>query len=100
MPADWFIAKVLWTDSYELLTEHVASRRFRQVLTIGEVVKVGAIATLTALQQEACNAVGIEQRAVREADRALGKARAAVWAKLDELWTVAHAEPAASEVSQ
>lgn len=89
MPSDWFVATVLWADDYEILTQHEPPSRqprlLRQVLPIESVRAVGDGGTLAEFKKEACQAVEDEQRKVREMESELGRARDAVWAKLDEL---------------
>lgn len=89
LPMDWFMATVLWADADEILTQHEPPSRqppqLRQVMSIDSVRAVGDDETLMTFRKEACEAVEAEQRKVRELESELGRARNAVWAKLDEL---------------
>lgn len=87
LPGDWFVAKVLWADGEEILTEHEAPShgRCRQVLTIAHVRAIGSISELGQFKETSRVAVADLSRRVREAESALGDARKAVWDKLDDL---------------
>jgi hypothetical protein len=87
MPDDWFLAKVLWTDGDDVLTEHAppGGDRYRQVLHVAHVRAIGSIPELAEFQHKAREAVAEMTSQVKVAEAELGRARAAVWAKLDQI---------------
>ncbi len=94
-PADWFVATVLLVAGDEVATMHMPpshSGVMRQFLPITHVRAVAAGDQYVALKRfrdEAHEAVTAEWRAVQAAEKALGDARAAAWAKLDEIGATA-----------
>ena len=87
-PRHWFVANVLWADRHEILTEHQlpdSGEMQRQVLDIAYVRAVGPTRYLARYQRVCCEAVDALDRAIYDAEQALGAARDALWAKLDEL---------------
>lgn len=88
MPEDWQIARVLWADGEDvLLDRHSRSvgEDFRQVLTIDHVRAVGDVSFLIDFKERCRKAVKELSDRVHDCETALGAARAAVWAKLDEI---------------
>lgn len=86
LPSDWFIAKVLWADRNDVLTEHAmpASRNIcRQVLSIEQVRRVGPIGELMEYRESRRKAVAELAEKVREAERALHLARTAVYSGIE-----------------
>lgn len=89
LPSDWFIAKVLWFDASDVVTEHrppSGGEPYRQVFGRSYVVASGAYLNLAHRQDEARKAVAELQAAVRDAEAALSRAREAVWERLDQEW--------------
>lgn len=87
MPSDWFGAIVMWVGGPDILTEHTPAggQCYRQVLDISHVRAVGSWEELRAYQRRCQELVDAEQKKVWETESALGRARDAVWAKLDEI---------------
>lgn len=87
MPCDWFIARALWHDGEDVLTEHTPPSgmpsKARQVLHIGEVLAAGTYGGMADVRTRAVREVEVLHRRMREAEDALRDARAAVWAALD-----------------
>ena len=87
MPSDWLFCKVLLVAGNEIATEHEASGGMqRQFQHIDRVLLVGDVPRLAAFKRNAIRAVAKLQKRVRDREHALGQARDAVWAKLDEIW--------------
>jgi hypothetical protein len=88
MPSHWWHATVIYVAGDEIATEHTPpsnSRPQRQFLPITDVRAVGSYAFLREFQETATKAVGDLSKGVDDATQALGRARDAVWAKLDEI---------------
>ncbi len=89
MPGDWWLAKVLWTDGTEILTEHQPPggipERYLQVLEIEYVRAVGTISELVAFKRRCAEAVKKKQARVRRCEDTLADARKAMWHELDKI---------------
>jgi hypothetical protein len=88
LPSDWYLGEVLWADERDVLidrSDQTGTRHWRDVLPIESVRAVGSIAELVDIQHAAAGAVRALSQNVRECETALGTARAAVWAKVEEL---------------
>ncbi|HEX2255629.1 MAG TPA: hypothetical protein VHG92_02820 [Afifellaceae bacterium] len=92
-PWHWHYGRVVWADERDALIERGSwhGESWREVVSIHEVRAVGDIAELGRVKQLASEAVRELQKRVDEATSELGRARDALFAKLDEL---AEAEPA------
>lgn len=88
MPADWHIGRVVWTDGVEVLVEQYGlggNNPHKALHDAGYVRAIGDVPTLGAFRRKAEAAVDGLWQQVRDAEVALGAARDAVWAKLDEI---------------
>jgi hypothetical protein len=88
LPCDWFLAKVLWTDGADVLTEHrmpASHDVCRQVLSIDQVRSVGSIADVMAFQESCRKSVADFSNKVHDAERALGEARRAVYREIERI---------------
>ncbi len=85
-PSDWYFATVLWADAADVAIEHgtFTGQNVRSFIDRSHVRAVGTDGNLVTLQREAREAVADLERAVSDAETALGRARQAVWDKLDE----------------
>lgn len=93
MPGHWWHATVIYVAGDEIATEHSPPGNAglqRQFMPITHVRAVGSYAFLHDFQETARKAVEDLSKGVADAAQALGRARDAVWAKLDE---IAAAEP-------
>lgn len=87
LPSDWFLARVLWADAADALTEHQGvTHRIRQAVSLDEVVAWGSLDELRRFQAEATKAVEALRGDVRQAEELLGRARSAVADRLEALW--------------
>jgi hypothetical protein len=89
MPGDWHLARIVWTDGENILVEHhglAGNDRQLDVQHIGRVRAVGTIPELRDYKDRCRKETETLWREVREAENALGRARDAVWARLDEMF--------------
>ncbi len=90
MPGDWFVATVLLVCGDEVATAHTPagqSEPQRQFIPVTHIRAAGEYAALREYQDRCREVIGDAHKRVREAEQALGNARDAVWAKLDEIAT-------------
>ena len=87
MPGDWFMALVVWAEGDELLVRRseVTGQFYHQVTHIDWVRASGEVEYLRQTQRACRDAMRDLARKVYDADSALGAARAAMWAALDEM---------------
>lgn len=88
MPSDWFMAKVLWADHEQILTEHAmpaSGDPYRQVFHVSHIRGHGNVVQLNEYRRRCQRAAGDRVKRVRDLESALGVARRNVWAKLDEI---------------
>jgi hypothetical protein len=87
MPNDWFLAKVLWIDGDDLVTEHTppSGNGYRQILHVDRVRAIGSIAELVQFKER--NRIAVHKLAMRvhKAESDLQAARDAVYARLDAI---------------
>lgn len=88
MPSDWFLARVKWTDGADVLVEQHGlggNNPFHHLHSIDHVRAVGSIRFLSDYKAS-CNAwIRDRQKRIHALEDALGRARQAVWTKLDEV---------------
>lgn len=87
-PNNWFLALVLWADHRDVLLDRrdgTGTEQWRQLEPIGHVRAVGSIEQLVAVKETARLAVRELAQKADEATEAMGRAREAVWAKLEEM---------------
>lgn len=86
-PWHWIRADVLWFDGDDLMVRRYTQngKPYNQLLSCSGVVAVGDPAELTKIQAQAADGVKELQSTVDEATSALGRARVALFARLDEL---------------
>ncbi len=87
MPGGWFLGVVLWAGKGDFLIERatINGETWREVIHLSDVRAVGTIVELVQIQATARDAVRDLSRAEHEATEVLGRARSAVWAKVDAL---------------
>jgi hypothetical protein len=86
-PSTWYLAQVVWIGKAGVAVERSNAQgdRWLQTCFRSEIRAVGSIAELATIQQQASDAVRKLVRDVHECESALGRARDAVFAKVDEL---------------
>ena len=87
MPWQWWMATVLWAQGGDVLTEHSppSGGRQRQILAIEDLRAVGAHAALAAFKENCAREVKALSDRVGELEVEMGRARDAVWAKVDDI---------------
>lgn len=87
MPGDFFLARVLWTDGAEMLTEHEppGGGRQRNVWSVENALAVGTISELRAFKEGARRKVAKLRAKVDAAELRLGDARRAVYDALEKM---------------
>ena len=87
-PSEWFLATVLWAEGDEILTSHTpqsSCESCHQVLNVSSVACIGSLQELIEFQRH-CEREFLELgKSVSDAEAALGCAREAMWAALDDL---------------
>lgn len=86
-PGQWICGAVLWAGPTELLIERSNGHgdRWCQLQYRSQVLAAGTIEELVRVSLEAQNAVREQRRVIFDAEAALGRARDALWAKLEEM---------------
>lgn len=86
-PLHWYYGRVLWKDARHVLIERSSmnGETWREVVRIEEIRAVGDRATLEPLRLRAFELTRELNKAVTDAESALGRARDALFAKLSEL---------------
>lgn len=102
MPWQWFMAKVLFVIGSEVLTEHTtpSNEIQRQLIPMSQIRAVGSLTALRDYQRRCSEETRQMSNRVSELEAELGRARAAVWSKIDEFMATAWsaAEAYAAEV--
>jgi len=86
-PGEWYLGQVLWAGKGDALLERATQngRTWREVIAVVEIRAVGTIEQLVTVQDEARKACAELTRAIHECTSELGRARDALFAKLDAL---------------
>lgn len=88
MPGDWWPATVLWTDGEEVLVRQggiAGQNPHNQLHPVSYVRAIGDHGFLREFQERARAETTPLVQAVRDAERGVSTARAAVWTRLDEI---------------
>jgi hypothetical protein len=86
-PSNWYLATVMWIGKTGVAIErsNQNGERWLQTCHRSEIRAIGTIADLCTIQRQASDAVRALVKEVHERESALGSARDAVFAKVDEL---------------
>lgn len=86
-PNHWYLGEVLWFDADNVVLKRCAAtgQAWTQMISILEIRAFGAIAELMDVRKQAIAGVKDLQAAVDEAESALGRAREALFARLEDL---------------
>jgi hypothetical protein len=86
-PGHWYLGMVLWAGNGDLLVERYTlnGERWRQQQSIHDVRAVGPLSELVAIQNAASKEVAELVSTIGECESALGRARDALWARLEEM---------------
>lgn len=86
-PSGWYLGEVLWAGPGDLLIERstLNGQTWRETVAVSHIRAVGTIDELVTARCWASEAVRDLTGAINEAEQALEKARAALWARLDEM---------------
>lgn len=88
LPTDWYLGTVLWGHGDDLVVERsdtTGSGRWLQIVHIGMVRAAGTIPEIAEFRRICIAKVRKRQKRVRDLERALGRARSAVFEELDEI---------------
>ncbi len=87
LPSDWFFGQVIWVGSDDVLIQRTTQngQTWRELIHATTIRAFGATEDLVSIQSAARAAVKDLALQVREAEAALGRARIALWSKVEEL---------------
>jgi len=87
LPSDWFFGQVIWVGSDDVLIQRAThnGQTWREVIHTTAIRAFGTTEELVSIQSAARAAVKDLAQQIREAEVALGQARAALWGKVSEL---------------
>ena len=87
LPSDWFFGQVIWVGSDDLLIQRTTQngQTWRELIHATGIRAFGTTEDLTSIQSTARAAVKDLAQQIRDAEVALGRARTALWSKVDEL---------------
>ncbi|SMF82928.1 hypothetical protein SAMN06265365_14820 [Tistlia consotensis] len=94
LPSEWWLARVLWIDGEDLVTEHQppSGGVQRNLTTVDQVIAVGSVEQLghyrrraDALMSDMTGAIREAQQRIHEARRAMDQVRLEAWKKFDAL---------------
>ena len=86
-PSHWVLGVVLWADGGDLLVERggFSGDSWREVVHVSHVRAVGTISELVETKSRTAEAVRELRRVVDEREAELGRARDALWQRVEEL---------------
>lgn len=87
LPSDWFFGQVIWVGSDDVLIQRTTQngQTWRELIHTTAIRAFGTTDDLVSIQSAARTAVKDLAQQIREAEVALGRARTALWAKVEEL---------------